>query len=259
MGKNVQVPMAGLPYHALDDYLGKLIKRGYKVAICEQLTKPGETKGLVGRDVIRVVTPGTVIEPALLENKANNYLACMAVEGGQAGLAYIDITTSEFACAQMPVSRLRGELDRLKPAEIVTIEGSEKDAQLLDKTITELAPRWFALDIAERTLMEHFEVSTLEGYGCARLPQAIRAAGAVLHYLETTQKQALEQITRLSTYSTESFMTMDSISCDNLEIFRGLASGGPVGSLLGVLDATRTPMGGRLLRRWLGQPLLDLV
>jgi DNA mismatch repair protein MutS len=259
MGKNIQVPMAGLPYHALDDYLGKLIKRGYKVAICEQLTKPGDTKGLVGRDVIRVVTPGTVIEPALLENKANNYLACIAIEGEQAGLAYIDITTSEFACAQMPISRLRGELDRLKPAEIVAIEGSENDAPLIDKSITELAPRWFALDITELTLMEHFGVSTLEGYGCARLPQAIRAAGAVLHYLETTQKQALEQITRLSTYSTETFMTMDSISCDNLEIFRGLASGGPAGSLLGVLDATRTPMGGRLLRRWLGQPLLDLV
>jgi DNA mismatch repair protein MutS len=258
MGKGVQVPMAGIPYHALDDYLGKLIKRGYKVAICEQLTKPGENKGLVGREVIRVVTPGTVIEPGLLEARANNYLACVAVEGSQAGLAYIDITTSEFMCTQMPLARLRGEMGRLNPAEIVTIE----DGDLLDfgieASLTKLEPRWFGLDVAECTLLDHFGATTLEGYGCARLPQAIRAAGAVLHYLETTQKQALEQLTRLSTYSTESFMAMDGISHDNLEIFRGLVSGMAQGSLLSVLDETRTAMGGRLLRRWLSQPLLEM-
>jgi DNA mismatch repair protein MutS len=258
MGKGVQVPMAGLPYHALDDYLGKLIKHGYKVAICEQLTKPGETKGLVGRDVIRVVTPGTVIEPGLLETKANNYLACAVLEGEQAGLAYIDITTSEFMCTQMPASRLRGEIGRLNPAEIVVTEDGEPLSAGDGIPVTMLEPRWFDMDTAERTLLEHFGASTLEGYGCARLPQAIRAAGAILHYLETTQKQALERMTRLSTYSTETFMAMDGISHDNLEIFRGLASGTAQGSLLSVLDETRTPMGGRLLRRWLSQPLLEL-
>ncbi len=258
MGKGVQVPMAGIPYHALDDYLGKLIKRGYKVAICEQLTKPGENKGLVGREVIRVVTPGTVIEPGLLEARANNYLACVAVEGAQAGLAYIDITTSEFMCTQMPLARLRGEIGRLNPAEIVTIEDASLPDLGVDTSLTKLEPRWFGLDVAERILLDHFGATTLEGYGCARLPQAIKAAGAVLHYLETAQKQALEQLTRLSTYSTESFMAMDGISHDNLEIFRGLVSGMVQGSLLSVLDETRTAMGGRLLRRWLSQPLLEL-
>jgi DNA mismatch repair protein MutS len=228
------------------------------VAICEQLTKPGETKGLVGRDVIRVVTPGTVIEPGLLETKANNYLACAVLEGEQAGLAYIDITTSEFMCTQMPASRLRGEIGRLNPAEIVVTEDGEPLSAGDGIPVTMLEPRWFDMDTAERTLLEHFGASTLEGYGCARLPQAIRAAGAILHYLETTQKQALERMTRLSTYSTETFMAMDGISHDNLEIFRGLASGTAQGSLLSVLDETRTPMGGRLLRRWLSQPLLEL-
>ena len=128
----------------------------------------------------------------------------------------------------------------------------------VDVSLTKLEPRWFGLDVAERTLLDHFGATTLEGYGCARLPQAIRAAGAILHYLETTQKQALEQLTRLSTYSTESFMAMDGISHDNLEIFRGLVSGTAQGSLLSVLDETRTAMGGRLLRRWLSQPLLEL-
>jgi DNA mismatch repair protein MutS len=258
MGKGVQVPMAGIPYHALDDYLGRLIKRGYKVAICEQITRPGENKGLVGREVIRVVTPGTVIEPGLLQTKANNYLACIAIEGGQAGLSYIDITTSEFMCTQMPLERLRGEMGRLNPAEIVIAENASLTDLGLDASFTKLEPRWFEHDAAERTLLDHFGTATLEGYGCARLPQAIRAAGAVLRYLETTQKQALAQLTRLSTYSTESFMAMDGISHDNLEILRGLVSGTAQGSLLSVLDETRTAMGGRSLRRRLSQPLLDL-
>ena len=259
MGKGVQVPMAGIPYHALDDYLGRLIKSGHMVAICEQLNKPGETKGLVGREVLRIVTPGTIVEPGLLETRANNYLASVVVEGTQAGLAYIDITTSEFMCTQMPLERLRGEVGRLNPAEIISSDNAELPDLGTDSALTRIEPRWFSLDRSERLLLEHFGVTTLEGYGCARLPAAIRASGAILHYLETTQKKALEQVTRLSTYSTESFMAMDGISHDNLELFRGLVSGTAQGSLLSVLDATRTSMGGRLLRRWLSQPLLDIA
>jgi DNA mismatch repair protein MutS len=258
MGKGIQVPMAGIPYHALDDYLGRLIKRGYKVAICEQISKPGDNKGLVGREVIRVVTAGTVIEPGLLEIKSNNYLACVAIEGDQAGLAYIDITTSEFMCTQMPLARLCGEIDRLNPAEIVAVENVDLTYLGLQVPITRIELQWFGLDVAEQTLLNHFGATSLDGYGCARLPQAIRAAGANMHYLETTQKQALDQITRLSTYSTESFMAMDNISHSNLEVFRGLASGTTRGSLLSVLDETNTAVGARLLRRWLSQPLLDL-
>ncbi len=259
MGKGVQVPMAGIPYHALDDYLGRLIKSGYKVAICEQLNKPGETKGLIGRDVLRIVTPGTIVEPGLLQTRANNYLASVVIEGDQAGFAYIDITTSEFMCTQMPLERLRGEVGRLDPAEIISSDTSELPDLGTNASLTRLEPRWFSFDGSERLLLEHFGVTTLEGYGCARMPAAIRASGAILHYLETTQKKALEQVTRLSTYSTESFMAMDGISHDNLELFRGLVSGTAQGSLLSVLDGTRTSMGGRLLRRWLSQPLLDIA
>ncbi len=258
MGKNIQVPMAGLPYHALDDYLGKLIKRGYKVAICEQLTKPGETKGLVGRDVVRVVTPGTVVEPSLLETKANNYLLSIVVEGEQTGLAYMDITTSEFACTQLPLSRVSGEIDRLNPAEIIASDDIDLSGLAGTHPVTKTEPRWFAHDIAERALLEQFAVTTLEGFGCAQLPQAIRAAGGILYYLETTQKQALEQVSRFSTYSIDRYLSMDAVSYANLEIFSGLVSGDARGSLLSVLDETRTPMGGRLLRRWLSRPLLDI-
>jgi len=259
MGKGVQVPMAGIPYHALDDYLARLIKRGYKVAICEQLTKPGENKGLVGREVVRVVTPGTVIEPKLLEKKSNNYLVGLVAEGEEAGLACVDITTSEFNCAQLPLGRLASELGRLKPAEIVVVQNDPVPDAGPNITVTPLEPRWFGLDTAERALLEHFGVSTLEGFGCAHLPLAIRAAGAALHYLETTQKAVLPQLTRLSNYTTDAFMALDSTAQDNLELFRGLASGTEEGSLLSVLDLTKTAMGGRLLRRWLSQPLLDLV
>ena len=125
MGKNYRVPLAGIPYHALNNYLAKLIKNGHKVAICEQMTKPGENKGLVQRDVIRVVTPGTVVEPGLLESKTNNYLLSLIIEGDEAGIAYVDITTSEFATSQIPLARLEGELERLHPAEIIASEKAE--------------------------------------------------------------------------------------------------------------------------------------
>lgn len=258
MGKGVQIPMAGIPYHALDDYLGKLIQAGYRVSICEQLTKPGATKGLVERDVVRVVTPGTIVEPELLQAKSNNYLACVVLESEWAGISYIDITTSEFACTQVPIDKLRTELERLAPAEIVASEGTALLELGLDTSLNYIEPRWFDLDVAQCTLLEHFKASTLEGYGCTKFPQAIRAAGAALHYVETTQKQALAQLTRLSTYSTDTFMSIDGISRDNLEIFKGLASGTIHGSLLDTLDESKTAMGGRLLKRWLNQPLLQL-
>ncbi|MCL1885941.1 MAG: DNA mismatch repair protein MutS [Dehalococcoidia bacterium] len=258
MGKGVQVPMAGIPYHALDDYLGKLIQAGHRVSICEQLTKPGATKGLVERDVVRVVTPGTIIEPGLLQSKSNNYLVCVASAGEWVGLAYIDITTSEFACTQFAMDKLRTELERLAPAEIVISEEDALPEFEPVAPINRMEARWFDMAVAQRTLLEHFKSSTLEGYGCTKLPQAIRAAGAALHYVETTQKQALEQLTRLSTYSTDAFMSIDGISRDNLEIFKGLASGTTQGSLLDVLDESKTAMGGRLLKRWLSQPLMQL-
>ena len=256
MGKGQRVPMAGIPHHALDNYLAKLINRGHKVAICEQLTLPG--KGLVERDVIRVVTPGTVVEPNLLASKSNNYLASLVVEGEKAGIAYVDITTSEFATTQLPAERVMPELERLQPSEVLIPEDVDDYAKL-PFTISRLDDYWFDLAIAQEALLEHFGVASLEGYGCAPLPLAIRAAGALIHYVKETQKETLPQLSKLATYSTDSFMTLDGQTIRNLELFQGGRWGESGNSLLSIIDLTKTAMGGRLLKSWLGHPLLDLA
>jgi DNA mismatch repair protein MutS len=259
MGKGNKIPLAGIPYHALDGYLAKLINRGYKVAICEQLTKPGEVKGLVERDVVRLVTPGTVVEPNLLNSKTNNYLVSVVVGEGEVGLAFVDITTSEFAVTQLPLARAKTELERLNPSEVVAADKADIDVLGLDGNITRLDSYRFDLEVARQALLDHFGVATLEGYGCANLPLAIRAAGAIIYYIGETQKTVKGQLTRLATYTTDNFMALDEQTQRNLEIFQGARSGALEGSLLSVIDATKTPMGGRLLRRWLGQPLLDVA
>jgi DNA mismatch repair protein MutS len=258
MGKGCRVPMAGIPYHALDNYLARLINRGHKVAICEQVTKPGETKGLVERDVVRVVTPGTVIEPGLLDSKANNYLVSLLLEDEAAGIAYVDITTSEFAVAQVPSQRAAAELERLKPSEIIIADSAELPDLESTAPVTRLEDYQFELETARQMVLDHFGAATLDGYGCAQLPLAIRAAGAIIHYLQETQKGVLGQLTRLSTYSADSFMALDVNTQRNLELFSATRSGTAQGSLLSVIDLTKTAMGSRLLKRWLGQPLLDL-
>ncbi|MCD6453653.1 MAG: DNA mismatch repair protein MutS [Dehalococcoidales bacterium] len=259
MGRGHRVPLAGFPCHALDNYLAKLISRGYKVAICEQMTKPGETKGLVERDVVRVVTPGTVIEPNLLDSRTNNYLLSLVLGDKEAGIAYVDITTSEFAVTQLPVGRVVAELERLKPTEIIVAEGVQLPALDLAVPITRVEESNFEPESAYQTLLQHFGVTTLDGYGCAHRPLAVTAAGAVISYLQETQKGALGQLKRLSAYSTESFMALDIQTQRNLELFRSSRLGTAAGSLLSVIDLTETPMGSRLLKRWLGQPLLDLT
>jgi len=259
MGKGSKVPMAGIPYHALDNYLARLINRGYKVAICEQVTKPGETKGLVEREVVRLVTPGTIVEPSLLDSKKNNYLTSLVLGEEVVGLAYVDITTSEFVTTQLPRQRLVTELERLKPSEIITAGGAELSGLDLPAQVTRLDNYWFELEVAQQTLLDHFGVATLDGYGCAHLPLAIRAAGAVIHYIQETQKGALGQLMRLSTYSIESFMALDIQTQRNLELFQGGRYGATRGSLLSIIDLTKTAVGGRLLKRWLGQPLLDIT
>ena len=259
MGKGYRVPMAGIPYHALDGYLSRLISRGYKVAICEQLTQPGETRGLVERDVVRVVTPGTVVEPSLLDSKSNNYLVSLALSGEEVGLSYVDITTSEFATTQLSLARASAELERLKPKEVIAAENADLFALGPSAPVSHLEDYRFDPEVARRTLLEHFGSSTLDGYGCSHLPLATIAAGAIIHYLEETQKGALGQLTRLSTYSTDSFMALDVATQDNLELFRSGRYGSAAGALLSVIDLTKTPMGGRLLKRWLGQPLLDIT
>ncbi len=258
MGKGHRVPMAGIPYHALDNYLARLISRGYKVAICEQVTKAGETKGLVQREVVRLVTPGTVVEPSLLDSKSNNYLVSLVWGEEGVGIAYVDITTSEFATAQLPPHRLIPELERLKPSEVITAESAELPDLGLAASLTRLEDYWFETEVARQTVLEHFGAATLDGYGCSHLPLAVSAAGAIIHYIQETQKGVLGQLTRLTTYSTDAFMALDVQTQRNLELFQTSHSGTASGSLLSIIDLTRTAMGGRLLRRWLGQPLLDI-
>lgn len=258
MGKGGKVPLAGIPYHALESYLARLIKKGYKVAICEQVSDPAESKGIVDREVVRIVTPGTVVEESLLENKSNNYLAAACSDGESAGIAYVDITTSEFAASQFPAEDLEVELARLSPAELLISEDQGQPRGESAVTITPVDPEMFHPDWTRETLLDHFGVASLEGYGCESLSLATRAAGAVVEYVRRTQKTALGQITTLRTYSTSSFMVLDPQTRRNLELFEGGRWGDARASLFTVLDRTETSMGGRLLRRWLGQPLLDL-
>jgi len=258
MGKGQRYPMAGIPHHALDNYLARLINKGYKVAICEQVSEPTAGKGIVDREVVRVVTPGTVIETNLLETKANNYLASVVVEGEEAGIAYIDITTSEFATTQIRADNAPLELERLRPSEVLVPHSSVLPQSWFEAPATRLEDQWFELDTARQTLLDTLGAASLEGYGCAHLPLAVRAAGSILQYLEQTQKGVLGQINSLATYTTESYMTLDTQTRRNLELFQSSRLGLTSGSLLSVIDLTKTPMGGRLLKKWLGQPLLNI-
>lgn len=259
VGKNQRVPLAGVPHHAVEGYIAKLINAGYKVAICEQVSDQ-VVKGLMPREVVRVITPGTVVEPTLLDEKCNNYLAALVMEGNKAGIAYVDITTGEFATTQISDDGIwqavEQELERLQPAEVLI----SQIPNLQSPISNHLSPYddWrFELGNARQALLDHFGVASLAGFGCEGLPLAVRAAGAIVQYLRETQKAALGQLGSLSTYSTAAFMSLDAATRRNLELLQTIRSGSVKGSLLGVLDATVTAMGGRLLRQWLNQPLLD--
>ena len=267
MGKGERVPLAGIPYHALDGYLAKLIKKGYRVAICEQTSDPAASRGIVDREVVRVVTPGTVIEDSILDRKANNYLAAAVTDGERAGLAYVDITTSEFATSEFPASQLAVELAGLEAAELLVSEeslppntGDGRTGSDDDVSITTVTTDMFNEDWAREALHNAFGVTSLEGFGCERLPLAVRAAGAIVRYLEDHRSGALGQLNSLYTYSTESYMVLDPQTRRNLELFEGGRWGGDTGaSLLAVLDRTKTSMGARQLRRWVGRPLLGMA
>ena len=264
IGKGQRVPLAGVPHHAVESYVARLIEKGYRVAIAEQMADPATVKGIVPREVIRVVTPGTVVEAALLDDKRPNYLAAWIEDDGRVGLAHADVTTGEFAVTQFAADApdaARHELVRLAPRECLVPDAAQLDAPPANTHITPL-PAWkFEYGNARQALLDHFSVGTLAGFGCEGQTLAIRAAGAIIQYLRETHAagQGLTQITGLTTYTTSAFMTLDAATRRNLEItetIRGTLRAAQ-GSLLGVLDATRTPMGARLLRAWLSQPLLD--
>ncbi|HVA26205.1 MAG TPA: DNA mismatch repair protein MutS, partial [Chloroflexota bacterium] len=259
MAKGERVPMAGVPHHAVDNYLARLIARGHKVAMAEQLGEPG-TK-MMDRDVMRVLTPGTVLEPSLLPGARNNYLLAVVAEGERYGVAYIDATTGEFAATQIgAATELQREVDRIDPAECLVAGAQEGRLRpLLGERLVSSGESWlFDAGNCRDTLQRQLEVASLHGFGIEDLPLALCAAGALLHYLGQTRKDLRLTTTELRTYSVDSFMTLDQYSRRNLEVMR-TAKGELKGSLLSVLDGTRTPMGGRLLRHWLAMPLLDLA
>ncbi|MBN2084979.1 MAG: DNA mismatch repair protein MutS [Anaerolineales bacterium] len=257
--KGSRVPMAGIPYHAAESYITRLIQRGYHVAICEQV---GEAvKGLMPRQVTRVITPGTVMEPGMLSPKRNNYLACAVVKGRRGAVSYSDITTGEFRVAEFEsddgAAAVRTELIRLGPAEVIVMEGEGNGAD--GAGARTVWPAWrFEPGRCEQVLLQHFETASLEGYGLARKSAAVCAAGVLVQYLQENQPESLQWIRELGTYSLSDFMILDPATRRGLELTETLRTGEVHGSLLGVLDQTITPMGGRAMRQWIQQPLLDL-
>ncbi len=261
IGKGVRAPLAGIPYHAVENYLARLIEKGYHVAICEQVGEE-PVKGIFSRKVIRVVTPGTLVEPGLLPGDANNYLAAVMLDGNRAGIAYVDISTGEFAATELDGEDIglvvRSEMVRLRPAEILRPDGIALSDGLPGHLTT--WPAWrFEPGRCQDTLLRHFQAASLEGFGLRSLPLAARAAGAILQYVTETQPAALQLLTGLSTYSLAEFMTLDASTRRNLELTETIRGGQVKGSLLGVLDYTVTPMGKRLLRQWASKPLLDVT
>ena len=257
IGKGARAPLAGIPYHAVDNYLSRLINKGYHVAICEQVGDQ-PAKGIFPRKVVRVVTPGTIIDSNLLPGDANNYLASIVIDNEKVGIAYVDISTGEFAVTELDLgdgNPARAELTRINPAETVY-----PDNLILPNGIPGQLTAWpiwrFESGRAKETLISHFSTSTLDGFGIKNLPLAIRAAGGVLQYLKETDGEALGLLSNLRVYSTSEFMVLDSATRRNLELTETL-EGNLKGSLLGTLDITVTPMGKRLIRQWVSQPLLD--
>jgi DNA mismatch repair protein MutS len=260
MGKNLRVPLAGIPCQSLERHLATLISRGHRVAICEQTTpipvKGRDGKKLIQRDVVRVITAGTIIEPALLESNVNNYLAAFISDGKRAGIAFADITTGDFAATEIDNKYALAELSRISPSEIlITQTQKELSNHDLPQFVTRLKSDVFETEKARKTILKHFQTTTLKPFGLENSPLAISAAGAIISYLKETQGSVAEQLTRLTSYDSTEFMLLDARTLQSLEIFESVSGA----SLLSILDHTQTPIGARLLRRWLRQPLLDVT
>ncbi len=255
IGNGVRTPLAGIPYHAVENYLARLIEKGYHVAICEQVGDQ-PAKGIFPRKVVRVVTPGTVTEAGLLPGDANNYLAAVVLNSETASVSYTDVTTGEFAVTELPLEALRAEITRLHPAEII-----HPDHQILPDGITghlTALPAWkFEPGKCNETLLAQFKSSTLSGFGLKDHSLAVRAAGGIVQYLKETQPDALNLLNSLRVYSLNEFMTLDASTRRNLELDETLR-GERKGSLLGTLDYSITPMGRRLMHQWVSQPLLHV-
>ena len=253
--KGQAIPMCGVPYHAAEGYLARLIQKGYRVAVCDQMEEAGPGKKLVKREVTRVVTPGTATESSLLRSHENNYLAAVCRNGTRAGIAHVDISTGEFHATELDVSDVNAALENLNVREVLVAE-SVKDVPGLRTALED----WiFSLDYADRALREHFHLLTLDGCGLGGRTLAVSAAGAILHYLRDTQKSALDHLDRPSFYDRSDAMILDAVTVRNLELLEPLFAGETREStLIHVLDQTCTGMGGRMLRARLLRPCLQL-
>ena len=264
-GLEERAPMCGIPYHAVDGYLNKLVSKGYKVAICEQVEDPKQAKGIVKREVVRIVTPGTNLNTQALDETKNNYIMCIVYSADRYGLSVADVTTGDYLVTEIDSStKLRDEIYKFMPSEIICNEAFYMSGMDLDDMKNRIGITIYSLDawyfddaICERTLKEHFHVSSLEGLGLKDYDCGVIASGALLQYLLETQKNELTHLSRLTGYVTGKYMLLDSSTRRNLELCETLREKQKRGSLLWVLDKTRTAMGGRTLRKYVEQPLID--
>jgi len=266
---NERIPLAGVPHHAGEGYIARLVAKGYKVAICEQTEDPKTAKGLVKREVVRVITPGTVIDPVMLPSSAPAYLMaiCPGIKSGDWGMALLDISTGEFFVLFLPaggiLDNIRSEIARYRPAECIvpsTVDETLRATlQQNNVVVTPYPDDRFLVDRAGRTLLDHFSVTSLAGYGCDAVPAAIGAAGAALAYAKETQQSALPQVSGLSTRTSAQGMMLDAITLRNLEVHESIRGGSKGATLFYILNRTKTPMGSRLLRRQLTRPLTDVA
>lgn len=254
------IPMAGIPHHSAEGYLAKLVKLGVSVAICEQVGDPATSKGPVERKVVRVITPGTLVEEALLEDKSENLLAAISQNGDHYGLAYLDVASGRFETSELDsLAQLYSEIERIKPSELLLPDDDLLRESLSDTLLNRAGlvryPSWnFETKSCFKRLTDHFQTQDLIAFGCHQKPAAISAAGSILHYAQSMLQSSLEHIHSLHTYSTHDSLVLDAISRRNLEIDTNL-NGGNANTLATILDQTTTAMGGRLLKRWLNQPL----
>jgi DNA mismatch repair protein MutS len=263
------IPMCGVPYHAATAYIARLVRQGFRVALCEQMEDPRAARGVVKRDVVRVITPGTQLEPSALEAAETSYVLAIDLGPTSVGVAWLEPTTGEFSVAEWDgpgrLDRLRDEIGATRPREILLRGESEAPSWLADPAQPEAAiprapldERAFDPERARRELLAHFGVASLEAFGCEALRRATAAAGAALRYVRETQKRDLAHVTSLVTRAPGDVLVIDSLTRRNLELVESLADGGRPGTLLGVLDHTRTAMGARLLREWILRPLAEL-
>ena len=256
IGGGQKSPLAGIPYHALDAYLSRLVKSGLKIAIAEQTSTPAESQGIVDREVIRIVTPGTVLDEAMLQPDRNNYLTAVVVEGDDVGLACLELTTSDFFTMQLDRNQLMAELTGLSPAEILVNGAAKELLSSADYLLRDVLPQDVALDSAERALKKQFGVIDLEAFGCKGDTEATIAAYLVLKYAKETQRGNLPQLTKLRTVSSNTHVLVDKHAIRDLELFD--SANGTANTLFSVLNFCATPPGSRKLRHWILHPLREL-